>query len=227
MNQAPPPTPPALPIPNWGRDEHAAEYESFANDVFSPIYPWLRRDFETAMGKNLIGLHLLELGGGPGHMAAELLQAGIESLTEVDLSFDMLARARLRLNKLGTLSTRYRGCRGDACSLPFFDSSFDGVFSRGSVQFWSDLPKALDEIKRVLKPNGLAYLGGGYGVSIPSDIKESVMKLREEVDRTRGKPRIGHFDSRRLHELARDRGENAQLHTDTSGFWLSWRPHNT
>ncbi|MDN8820283.1 class I SAM-dependent methyltransferase, partial [Staphylococcus aureus] len=46
--------------------------------------------------------------------------------------------------------------RGAAESLPFADASFDYVFSRYSAHHWSDLGLALREVRRVLKPGGVA-----------------------------------------------------------------------
>ncbi len=46
--------------------------------------------------------------------------------------------------------------RGAAERLPFADASFDFVFSRYSAHHWSDLGLALREVRRVLKPGGVA-----------------------------------------------------------------------
>jgi len=40
--------------------------------------------------------------------------------------------------------------------LPFADGEFDFVFSRSSAHHWSDLGLALREVRRVLKPGGVA-----------------------------------------------------------------------
>ncbi len=53
---------------------------------------------------------------------------------------------------LGNIST----VRGAAEHLPFADGEFDFVFSRYSAHHWSDLGLALREVRRVLKPGGVA-----------------------------------------------------------------------
>ena len=52
---------------------------------------------------------------------------------------------------------------GDVHAIPAGEETFDLVVSRGSYHFWNDLPAAFREIFRVLKPGGIAYIGGGYG----------------------------------------------------------------
>jgi SAM-dependent methyltransferase len=46
--------------------------------------------------------------------------------------------------------------QGAAERLPFADGEFDFVFSRYSAHHWSDLGLALREVRRVLKPGGVA-----------------------------------------------------------------------
>jgi ubiquinone/menaquinone biosynthesis C-methylase UbiE len=46
--------------------------------------------------------------------------------------------------------------QGYAESLPFDDSTFDVVISRYSAHHWHDVGQALREVKRVLKPGGIA-----------------------------------------------------------------------
>ncbi len=41
--------------------------------------------------------------------------------------------------------------------LPFGAAQFDCVVSRYSAHHWNDLPQALSEVKRVLKPGGRAF----------------------------------------------------------------------
>ena len=49
----------------------------------------------------------------------------------------------------------------DAESMPFEDNFADLIVSRGSMFFWNDQTKVFKEIYRVLKPNGMAYIGCG------------------------------------------------------------------
>lgn len=56
----------------------------------------------------------------------------------------------------------------DGRELPYEDNSFDGVFSCSSIEHFgneSDIRKAVQEIHRVLKPNGIAALSSEYKIS--------------------------------------------------------------
>ena len=55
----------------------------------------------------------------------------------------------------------------DALDLRFADSSFDGVFSSSSIEHFGDhddVRRALAEIRRVLKPGGIAALSTEYRI---------------------------------------------------------------
>src|SRR3546814_8141511 len=66
----------------------------------------------------------------------------------------MLAKVRLRAaeQRLGNL----RAAAADAEALPFPTASFDRVTCRFGLMFVSDVPAALAEVRRVLKPGGRA-----------------------------------------------------------------------
>ncbi len=94
----------------------------------------------------------LDLGchaGGMGRLLGR--RGGIETLVQCDLSPQMARRA-------GGLSLA-----ADEEALPFAESSFDLVLSCLSLHWVNDLPGALVQIRRALKPDGLflaAMLGG-------------------------------------------------------------------
>jgi SAM-dependent methyltransferase len=57
---------------------------------------------------------------------------------------------------------RVSGVLGDAQDLPFRDEYADLVVSRGSIFFWPDQLAGVKEAYRILKPGGVAYIGGGF-----------------------------------------------------------------
>lgn len=97
---------------------------------------------------------LLELGCGPGELwqsNRERIPSGWQ-ITLTDFSPGMLQEAR---QKLGTECFTYEVA--DAQALPFADASFDAVIANHMLYHIPDLPRALGEIQRVLKPAGRLY----------------------------------------------------------------------
>lgn len=96
---------------------------------------------------------VLDLGCGAGHVAFHVAPA-VGEVVAYDLSQQMLdVVAQAATSKgLGNIRTE----QGVAERLPFADGEFDFVFSRYSAHHWSDLALALREVRRVLKPGGVA-----------------------------------------------------------------------
>jgi ubiquinone/menaquinone biosynthesis C-methylase UbiE len=68
---------------------------------------------------------------------------------------------RKRLEKTGLLDRVELHC-GDAMAMAFPDGTFDAVFSAFTLELFDtpDIPKVLDEIKRVLKTGGRLVVAG-------------------------------------------------------------------
>lgn len=64
-------------------------------------------------------------------------------------------------------------CEGDVYSTPFNDATFDSAVAVGLLEHLSDLPRALFEIKRILKPKGELV------VLLP--IENSIYKLGRKI----------------------------------------------
>jgi ubiquinone/menaquinone biosynthesis C-methylase UbiE len=94
---------------------------------------------------------LLDLGTGTGRML-ELFGADIERGLGLDLSLDMLALARARLDRAGLrhCSVRY----GDIYDLALPRDSFDVVIIHQVLHFLDDSARAIAEAARVLRPGG-------------------------------------------------------------------------
>ncbi|HET8845115.1 MAG TPA: class I SAM-dependent methyltransferase, partial [Ktedonobacteraceae bacterium] len=97
---------------------------------------------------------LIELGCGPGLLWAGNHERIPQSWQIIlsDFSPGMLENAR---NRLGDEPFAYSVV--DAQSLPFADESFDAVIANHMLYHIPDLPRALSEIRRVLKPGGRFY----------------------------------------------------------------------
>ncbi|SDM16694.1 Ubiquinone/menaquinone biosynthesis C-methylase UbiE [Methylobacterium phyllostachyos] len=98
------------------------------------------------------GVQALDLGSGGGHVAFAAAAAGA-AVTAYDLSSEMLAAVTQEASRRGL--DRIETRQGAAEALPFADATFDAVLTRFSAHHWRDVPAALAEARRVLKPNGL------------------------------------------------------------------------
>jgi ubiquinone/menaquinone biosynthesis C-methylase UbiE/DNA-binding transcriptional ArsR family regulator len=94
---------------------------------------------------------LLDLGTGTGRML-ELFAGDIERGLGLDLSLDMLALARARLDRAGLKHCSVR--QGDIYDLALPRDSFDAVIIHQVLHFLDDSPRAIREASRVLRPGG-------------------------------------------------------------------------
>ncbi len=92
------------------------------------------------------GLRILDAGCGPGWFSQHWRSAG-NHVTALDLSFAMLAQARE-----DNTADDYQ--QGDIEALPFAASTFDLCWSNLAVQWCDDLHQALQELRRVTRPDG-------------------------------------------------------------------------
>jgi enediyne biosynthesis protein CalE5 len=99
------------------------------------------------------GLRVLDVGSGTGYpalLAAQTVGAN-GSVVGIDLADQMLDAARRKASSLGIFNITFQ--TGDATTLPFDTASFDAVTSRFCLMFLPEIPKAVAEIARILKPN--------------------------------------------------------------------------
>ena len=98
------------------------------------------------------GHSVLDVGSGPGHQAAEISPLiGPQGLVEgIDIEDSANSTARARCAGLANVHFRV----GDTYALPFDDAGFDRVLSSQVFEYLPDIPGALAEIFRVLKPRG-------------------------------------------------------------------------
>ena len=95
------------------------------------------------------GEQVLDIGSGPGFLAAEMAEeVGVDGrVYGIDPSDSMLAIARH-----GETPVDYG--RGDALALPFGDEQFDVAVSTQVYEYVDDIEGSLAEARRVLHPGG-------------------------------------------------------------------------
>jgi arsenite methyltransferase len=120
-----------------------AAVESFAGVA----NPW-------KLGRLSPGERVLDLGSGAGTdslIAAQMV--GPEgSVTGIDMTSEMLAKARASAEEMGLANVEF--VEGEAESLPFPNGTFDVVISNGVIDLIPDKDAVFAELFRVLKPGG-------------------------------------------------------------------------
>ena len=106
-------------------------------------------EFESLRNKQV-----LEIGVGLGADHQKMAENGA-ILQGCDLTERAIQHTQKRFDLLG-LKTNLQVA--DAEQLPYSDNQFDAVYSWGVIHHSPNTPKAVDEIYRVLKPNGTAKI---------------------------------------------------------------------
>lgn len=101
------------------------------------------------------GQRILDVGCGPGFLLRDILEAAPGANVEgLDLSDTMLGMAKDKLSAMPKHQGAWNLLAGGAESLPFPDNMFDGVVICQVLLHVPDVPRALAEVQRVLKPGG-------------------------------------------------------------------------
>jgi len=104
------------------------------------------------------GERVLDIGVGPGFLAAEMAaEVGPDGLVcGIDPSESMLAIARSRAGQTGGAPIELKP--GGANTIPYPDASFDAATATQVLEYVEDIPGALREIRRVVRPGGRVLL---------------------------------------------------------------------
>ena len=102
------------------------------------------------------GEKVLDIGSGPGLLACEMAVSvgNTGRVCGIDISEDMLTMSRKRCADKPW--TEFK--RGGATHLPFPDNSFDAAVSTQVYEYVNDIPAALAELNRILRPGGRAII---------------------------------------------------------------------
>jgi arsenite methyltransferase len=145
------------------------------------------------------GERVLDIGSGPGFLANEMVEeVGPEGAVHgVDPSESMLAIARRR-------ETAVQYALGDAVSLPYKDDTFDAAIATQVYEYVPDMPAALTEARRVLRPGGrLLILDTDWDAVVwHSSDRDRMMRVLEKWNGHLADPYL----PRRLPKLLRDAG---------------------
>ena len=112
---------------------------------------WRKKVVKLLIDKKPI--KILDIATGTGDLAIDLTKTNARKIVGADISKEMLKIARNKVNSRN-LNGIIEIQLGDAEKLNFQDNYFDAITCSFGVRNFDDLSKALQEIKRILKPNG-------------------------------------------------------------------------
>jgi ubiquinone/menaquinone biosynthesis C-methylase UbiE len=164
------------------------------------------------------GLKVLDVGCGQGTDLYRYAASRAEA-TGIDLTPRHVELARAHLAAMGVTG---EVIHGDAEALPFPDATFDRVSSNGVLHHTPDMPAALREIRRVLKPGGRATIIVYHREStyfwITKILREGIVRgglfreslgdllARVEVSSIDAKPLVRVYSRRQLRRMMRAAG---------------------
>jgi ubiquinone/menaquinone biosynthesis C-methylase UbiE len=130
----------------WAEQGRGEEMERHHIPITAPVVELMRLQPED---------RVLDLSCGAG-WATRLLAKNVlrGTIVGVDLSDQMIARARESSKQFSNIEYRV----GSAEQIPAEDGFFDKVLSVEAFYYYPDQGRALDELRRVLKPSGNIFI---------------------------------------------------------------------
>jgi ubiquinone/menaquinone biosynthesis C-methylase UbiE len=124
---------------------------------YIPEYPETENHWRLFYsGDEVKGKTVLDSGCGTGIFSIIFANHGAAQVTGIDISRGSLETARGLAEKFGLDNTRF--LQQDMLELPFPDAGFDIVWAWGTVHHTTDPFRAIDQLIRVLKPEGSLLL---------------------------------------------------------------------
>ena len=170
----------------------------FYEQLFTDHLPHIRA-MAAAVGEGFRGEHqieVLDIACGTGALTRRLEERGF-CVTGLDFSFESLRR-------LNQTTRSIRLIQADASVLPFGPCCFDAVTCMGAWRHFPEPQRVLDEVCRVLRPDGVFFVGyfppklGGL-LSVPSGrLGKATAFLYERV------VRLLNYDDRANQEIERE-----------------------
>lgn len=130
-------------------------------------------EFASPSGRERV----LDIGAGAGHTALALAPR-VASVVVTDPVDGMLKAARRVFAEAGMSNAEFLNATAER--LPFPDASFDIVTSRLAAHHFEDVPLAMREIARVLRPGGLFIF-----VDTTAPVDAEAARWQDEAERLR------------------------------------------
>ncbi len=129
----------------------------FYDKLVNPLF-WTKRmrDEALELGQLEPGLRVIDVGSGTGFTTEGIVHhVPAAQVTCVDQSPHQMSKAKKK--------AALQGCTfqlGDAENIPFETDKFDRYVSAGSIEYWPNPQRGINEAYRVVKPGGIALMIG-------------------------------------------------------------------
>jgi len=120
----------------------------------------------------------VDVGCGTAVFAIELCRHSKLRIYALEKEKVIYEVARMNIEK-EALTDKIIPVLGDAHHLPFDNDFADFIISRGSYHCWEDKVQVFKEIYRVLKKEGIGFVGGGFGRYVTEKDLNRMKSLRD------------------------------------------------
>jgi len=195
--------------------------EKVMNGYFKKIYPVIASQIVDKT--HVTQGECIDLGGGPGMLGISMAKITNLHITVYDLLKECVDLVSENSSKNG-VSNRVDALQGMAeCMDCFKDNSIDLVISRGSIFFWENVEKGISEVYRVLKPDGWAYIGGGFG---SVELKNEIMEKRNSDPGFKMKDRMREHASECFEDVLTELKIDGYVDKSEAGTWIIFQKKN-
>ena len=193
------------------RDEDLIEE---INALWLPVYPFMADRVVAASGVR--SGKVLDFGPFAGGIAVSLLAKNSNFHAKVVDESERVLRSAAQWAREKGCASRLAVHRAPIEAILEPDGSFDLVTLRGA--FFYLTPSLLREVKRVLRPGGFGWVGGGYGPLTPNEVISPIADLSRQLNEDLGKTRITDEEGERFLSSA-GLSSCARISTE-GGFWI-------
>ncbi len=186
--------------------------------LWEPVYPYLARHIRELYARR--DGRILEIGPFSGSLFALMKEGMGDSYTIASFPPGMAEffRDQARRQKSdGAVAV----LESDPALTGVQDKSIDLAIFRGALFFPSLFEVNFRAIRRVLSPDGLAVIGGGFGKYTPDQVIEKIANRSRDLNLAIGKIGVSE-EMVRQQVLKSEVGQNVEVVSD-GGLWLLMR----
>lgn len=158
----------------------------------------------------------VDVGCGTAVFAIELCRHSKAKIYALEKEKAILEVAHMNIEK-ERLTDKIIPTLGDAYKLPFENKFADFIISRGAYHCWKNKAGVFKEIYRVLKAEGIGFIGGGFGRYVT---EEELNRMKALRDRSLKEDAKAYSSPDILREVIDKAGiSNFRIIYDKAGFW--------